>query len=471
MNKVVHITLVALLASTTVDAIWSPRVRRAPAADDGVAAEARGTYIIVYSNDATHDQIAAARSAYKSQGAQGVQLVQSMHFGSGFGGGSSSSGGDSSSGGGDGGSSTFGPAGSGQQPKNSFKHDAATPPLRIDIVRAAHETAPAEAEAGGGLVISQLSALPGVKYVERDAVVEAAQSPMATQDNPPSWGLNRIDQRLLPLDTSYQYPSTAGSGVTIYIIDTGIHVDHPEFGGRAVRGYVAIKKEGPGDGYGHGTHCAGTAGGGSVGVAKAARLVEVKVLNKRGRGSWSSVLDGMLWAQGNCSAPGARCVASLSLGGPKSAAVNAAVESLAAAGIVVAVAAGNSNADACRSSPASAPSAITVGATVRSDARARFSNWGACVDVFAPGALINSSMAPARCPKQGPPCYVAWSGTSMATPHVAGAAALAWSEMGPGAAGRDVTARLLQVATSGAVRDAKAAAGQAPLLLYNWPWL
>jgi subtilisin family serine protease len=204
-----------------------------------------------------------------------------------------------------------------------------------------------------------------------------------------------------------------------------------------------------------------------VGVAKAAKIVGVKVLNKAGSGSWSAVIAGINFAAGDCkqNRGGRMCVVSMSLGGALSASVNAAVERATAAGLVVAVAAGNSNSDACRVSPASAPSALTVGATTKKDARASFSSWGPCVDIYAPGVGVTSSLAAAKCPKKRPSCYATFSGTSMATPHVAGVAAVIWSQLGPEAAGAEVSQKLLDAATGGVIRGAKKV--ETPLLAFN----
>ncbi|MEU4066764.1 S8 family serine peptidase, partial [Streptomyces wedmorensis] len=238
--------------------------------------------------------------------------------------------------------------------------------------------------------------------------------PGDTQLNPPSWGLDRIDQAALPLDSSYKYPTLA-SNVHAYVIDTGIRTTHTDFGGRASWG---INTTGDGvdeDCQGHGTHVAGTVGGSQYGVAKGVKLVAVKVLNCSGSGTTAGVIAGIDWVTANAVKP---AVANMSLGGTMSAAMNDAVARSTAAGITHAVAAGNENSDACGVSPASAPSAITVGATTSSDARASYSNWGSCLDIFAPGSVITSAW------NNSDTATNTINGTSMASPHVAGNAAL-----------------------------------------------
>jgi len=257
-----------------------------------------------------------------------------------------------------------------------------------------------------------IAADPAVAYVEQDQVVTTQ---VFVQPNPPSWGLDRIDQRSLPLDSKYHYPSTAPR-VTAYIIDTGIRFTHQEFGGRAVLGIDTV-----GDGQngndcnGHGTHVAGTVGGRSVGVAKQVKLVAVRVLNCSGSGSTSGVIRGIDWVTANRTGP---AVANMSLGGGASSALDTAVNNSINAGVTYAVAAGNESQNACNVSPARAPAAITVGATTSSDARASYSNYGSCLDTFAPGSSITSAWHTSTSATN------TISGTSMASPHVAGAAAL-----------------------------------------------
>lgn len=260
---------------------------------------------------------------------------------------------------------------------------------------------------------------PSVAYVEQNHRVRIS----GTQTPTPSWGLDRIDRRPLTLDNSYTYPNT-GAGVRVYIVDTGIRFSHSTFGGRAVSGFDAIDGGPADDCHGHGTHVAGTAGGSIHGVAKAVTLVGVRVLDCAGSGTFAQVIAGIDWVTGDHD-PGERAVANMSLGGAASAAMDTAVANSIADGVSYAVAAGNEDSDACGSSPASTPAAITVAATGgaqggpgRSDARGSFSNYGRCVDIFAPGVAITSSTITSDTSSES------WDGTSMASPHVAGAAAL-----------------------------------------------
>ncbi|GHB53680.1 S8 family peptidase [Mongoliitalea lutea] len=250
---------------------------------------------------------------------------------------------------------------------------------------------------------------PSVKYIEQDGYMHAYTT---TQTNA-TWGLDRIDQRSLPLNGTYIYTAN-GQGVTAYIIDTGIRTDHVEFGGRAQRGFDAFGGNSE-DCNGHGTHVAGTVGGTTFGVAKNVTLVGVRVLDCRGSGSFSGVIAGMDWVVSQANGPS---VANMSLGGGSSTAVNDAVARMYNAGVPVIVAAGNSNANACNSSPAGAPRAYTVGSTVNNDSRSSFSNFGNCVDIFAPGSSITAAW------HTSPTAINTISGTSMASPHVAGVAAL-----------------------------------------------
>jgi len=259
----------------------------------------------------------------------------------------------------------------------------------------------------------QLAADPTVAYVAQNHTVQA----FADQPNPPSWGLDRADQRDLPLNNSY-HSDVAGSNVTAYVIDTGIRVTHQTFGGRATWGTNTTGDGNDTDCNGHGTHVAGTIGGSQYGLAKGVNLVAVKVLNCAGNGSFAGVVQGIDWVTAR-HADGAPAVANMSLGdqGSDTATENAIRNSIAD-GVTYAIASGNSGADACNFTPARVSEAITVDASDSSDARASFSNFGACTDMFAPGVSITSSWSTSDTATN------TISGTSMATPHVAGAAAL-----------------------------------------------
>ena len=280
-----------------------------------------------------------------------------------------------------------------------------------------------------------------VARVEQDGIVTKS----TTQSNP-TWGLDRIDQRALPLSKSYTYGST-GAGVHAYIIDTGIRTSHNEFGGRATGGYTSINDgNGTNDCDGHGTHVAGTVGGATYGVAKSVSLVAVRVLDCGGSGSWSGVIAGMDWVTANHVKP---AVANLSLGGGASASVDQAAANMIAAGVATAIAAGNGNRggrqqDACGYSPARVASAMTIGATTQSDVKTSWSNYGDCVDWFAPGYQITSAGITSNT------ATATMSGTSMASPHVAGVAAL-YLQGNPGASSQQVRDALYAATTKGVV--------------------
>lgn len=251
---------------------------------------------------------------------------------------------------------------------------------------------------------------PRVEYIEEDGQVRAS----VTQNNA-TWGLDRIDQPNLPLNSTYVY-NTAASNVHAYIIDTGIRASHSDFGGRVRSGYTAINDgQGTNDCQGHGTHVAGTVGSATYGVAKGVALYPVRVLGCDGSGSNSGIIAGMDWVRANRTLP---AVANMSLGGGAASTVDTAVNNLVNSGVTVVVAAGNDNANACNYSPARAASAITVGATASNDSRSSFSNYGSCLDIFAPGSSILSTANGSNS------ATATLSGTSMASPHVAGVAAL-----------------------------------------------
>ncbi|WP_240958454.1 S8 family peptidase [Streptomyces barkulensis] len=305
----------------------------------------------------------------------------------------------------------------------------------------------------------RLAADPSVAYVEAnrvergDVLPQAPDLPRAPGPSKgpdvsgtllqadPGWGLDRIDQRDLPLDASYGYGATAPN-VTAYVVDSGINIAHEDFGGRASYGYNFVDgNRTASDCHGHGTHVAGILGGETYGVAKSVKLVAVKVLNCQNSGTTEGVLAGYDWVAENATGP---AVANVSIGGLASDAKDAAVRKMVEAGITVVVSAGNKATDACTQSPAREPSVITVAATARDDSRPSWSNHGDCVDVFAPGASVPSAGIGSRTAER------TMSGTSMSAPHVAGAAALHVSK-NPEATPAAVTRALLDASSPGRV--------------------
>lgn len=280
---------------------------------------------------------------------------------------------------------------------------------------------------------------PKVVSVENDTIMKID----ATTQSNPDWGLDRIDQKNLPLDSAYSYLQT-GSGTTAYIVDTGILSTHQQFSGRVLSGYTAISDgNGTSDCHGHGTHVAGTVGGSTYGVAKNVSLVPIRILGCDGSGASSNVIAGLDWILKNGKKP---AVVNMSLGGEANASLDSAVENLFNNGYVMVVAAGNSNTDACSSSPARVSKAITVAATDSTDTRASYSNYGSCVDIFAPGSQINSSWIGSNTATK------VLNGTSMATPHVAGVVA-EMLQSTPTATPQTISTNLLNQASSNVVKN------------------
>ena len=296
--------------------------------------------------------------------------------------------------------------------------------------------------------VDALSRNPDVAWVEADGPVW-----LVTDQSPSTWGLDRIDEKIQPLDGNYTYDFT-GAGVTAYIIDTGIRFSHSEFGGRATSGFDAVDGGTADDCHGHGTHVAGTTGGTTYGVAKGVSLVAVRVLDCAGSGSWSGVIAGIDWVTGNHAA-GTPAVANMSLGGGANSSVDAAVRNSIADGVSYAVAAGNGNfigraQDACKYSPARVSEAMTIGATDSTDKKASWSNYGNCVDWFAPGVSITSAWSTSNTATN------TISGTSMATPHTTGVAAL-YLQANPGASPATVRDGLYAWTTKAIVSSSKTA--------------
>jgi subtilisin family serine protease len=285
----------------------------------------------------------------------------------------------------------------------------------------------------------RMAADGAVAYVQQNQRIKVAD----TQQNPPSWGLDRVDQRDLPLDNAYNFDTTADN-VTAFIIDTGVRASHATFGGRVAGGFDAIDNDDdPDDGNGHGTHVAGTVGGAEFGLAKGVKIVPVRVLDDSGSGTTEQVIAGIDWVAEHHSGPS---VANMSLGGGVDEALDTAVRNAISAGVVFAVAAGNESADATSSSPARVEQAITVAAAGEADDQAEFSNFGSIVDIYAPGVDITSSW------NTGDTATNTISGTSMATPHVTGAAAL-FLATHPDASPADVAAGLTTAATPDKIQN------------------
>ncbi len=275
----------------------------------------------------------------------------------------------------------------------------------------------------------------GVDYVQADAAVSLPETPSAAdgvQPNP-TWGLDRVDQRDLPLNDEYVYDNN-GKGVKVYILDTGIRTTHNEFGTRASSGFDAIDGGTADDCHGHGTHVAGTVAGATYGVAKKARVVAVRVLDCGGSGPYSGVIAGVDWVTGD--AP-KKAIANMSLGGGPFPALDDAVTASIESGVAYSLSAGNSSDNACNYTPGRTPKAITVGATKKSDDEAPFSNYGSCVDIYAPGASITSAWYTSNS------AINTISGTSMAAPHVAGVAAL-YNQLYPGASATKIRNQVVQ---------------------------
>ncbi|EPC7287361.1 S8 family peptidase [Acinetobacter baumannii] len=307
-------------------------------------------------------------------------------------------------------------------------------------------------DTAGAAFIEAMKKNPHVLSVESDTIVNID----ATTQSNPDWGLDRIDQKALPLNSTYSYLQT-GSGTTAYIVDTGILSSHQEFSGRVLSGYTAISDgNGTTDCNGHGTHVAGTIGGTTYGVAKNVNLVPIRILGCDGSGASSNVIAGLDWILKNGKKP---AVVNMSLGGATSSSLDSAVENLYNNGYVMVVAAGNSNTDACTSSPARVSKAITVAATDNTDTRASYSNYGSCVDIFAPGSQINSSWTGSNTATK------ILNGTSMATPHVAGVVA-EMLQSTPTASPQTISTNLLNQASSNVVKNPS---GSPNRLLYKSP--
>ncbi|MFD5115500.1 S8 family peptidase [Streptomyces sp. NPDC058391] len=302
-----------------------------------------------------------------------------------------------------------------------------------------------------GFSASGLTATEAKRLAADPAVAKVVQNKTftvdATQANPPSWGLDRVDQTATAGDGAYTYPDSAGEGVTAYVIDTGVRITHQDFEGRASYGYDAIDGDNSADdGYGHGTHVAGTIAGAAHGVAKKAKIVSVRVLDDSGSGTTEQVVAGIDWVAANHVGPS---VANMSLGGGADPALDEAVRSAIATGVTFGVAAGNDSSDASLSSPARVGEAITVASSTVDDQESSFSNYGSIVDIYAPGSNITSAWNDSDTGTN------IISGTSMATPHVIGAAAV-YLAGHPAATPEEVAAALVGGATSDVISNATA---------------
>lgn len=320
----------------------------------------------------------------------------------------------------------------------------------VTPVRVYQQVLPGFVATLNGAQVAALRNDPRVSFIEEDQILSIS----TTQANPPNWGLDRIDQRNLPLNNSYTY-NTTGAGVHLYDIDTGLNLSHNDVAGRVGNGVDEIGDgNGVNDCNGHGTHTATTVAGTTFGVAKGMTVHPVRVLDCGGSGLTSGVIAGIDWVTVNHLSP---AVANMSLGGPISTALDQAVANSVASGVVYSVSAGNNNGNACNQSPAREPSAITTGATNKMDRRANFSNFGTCLDIFGPGVAITAGWI------GSPSATATISGTSMAAPHVAGVAGL-YLEANPASTPAQVTAAILSNATLNKVTNP--GAGSANRLLY-----
>ncbi|KAF9305782.1 hypothetical protein BGZ74_008861 [Mortierella antarctica] len=317
-----------------------------------------------------------------------------------------------------------------------------------------YESFPGFAAVLNDAALKELKATPEVAYIEQDAILHISGS----QASPPSWGLTRVGQQDLDISQPYAYPDSAGANITAYIVDTGVFTNHTDFGGRATWGANFIDGSEDTDENGHGTHVAGTIGGTKYGVAKKVSLVGVKVLDAEGSGATSGVVAGMDWVAKNAVA--GKSVVNMSLGGGKSKAIDDAAGRLFAKNIPLIVAAGNDeNMDACDGSPSGAKSAFTVAASDNKDGTASFTSYGACVEIFGPGVDITSSWI------GSPDAKKTISGTSMATPHVVGVAALYLGEDASLTTAQALFDKLASTATEGKITgDLK---GSPNKLVYN----